>query len=148
MNEADYLRYRATHAVEELEDRLRELEGIVFVSGHRDLSEDAFIKYYGSHLYRHYKNGTEFIVGDCNGVDEMTQIWLAKQWKPKVTVYHMFEKPRVCASEEFKLSGGYTSDSERDTAMTRASTCDLAFFTSGREKSGTALNLLRRHRII
>lgn len=40
--------------------------------------------------------------------------------------------------------GGFTSDIERDKAMTEHSDYDIAFIRKGKESSGTAQNILRR----
>lgn len=62
----------------------------------------------------------------------------------KIVVYHMLEKPRYLAIDDMFTEGGYTSDVERDEAMTEASDCDIAFIRKGKEASGTAQNILRR----
>jgi len=41
--------------------------------------------------------------------------------------------------------GGFTTDDERDAAMTMASDADIAWVRPGRKKSGTAKNLARRN---
>ena len=88
-----------------------------------------------------------FVVGDCVGVDSMAQDWLRDNLKchSKVTVYHMFEKPRYLASMLFNTSGGYEDDIPRDSAMTEVSNEDIAFIRKGRWISGTAQNILRRY---
>ncbi|WQJ53862.1 MAG: hypothetical protein [Wendovervirus sonii] len=65
----------------------------------------------------------------------------------RVTVYHMFDSPRNLASDKFNLKGGYKSDEERDSAMTDASDFDIAYIRKGKEKSGTAQNIMRRHQL-
>ncbi|HUU87457.1 MAG TPA: hypothetical protein VMX17_06855, partial [Candidatus Glassbacteria bacterium] len=82
-----------------------------------------------------------FVVGDAKGTDRMAHLFLNKQ-KANVTVYHMFNYPRNNCS--FPTMGGFTTDNERDAAMTAISTNDIAWVRSGREKSGTAKNLRRR----
>lgn len=44
----------------------------------------------------------------------------------------------------FKTVGGFKSDDERDSEMTRMTDYDIAWVRPGREKSGTAKNLMRR----
>lgn len=125
---------------------------IYFISGHRDFTEKEFNTNYIPKLKEAIKDDNyKFVVGDYRGVDEMAQTWLSKNLPEKehyrVTVYHMFDKPRVYCSNKFLLSGGYKSDVERDSAMTNASNVDIAFIHSGRWNSGTAQNILRRFEV-
>jgi hypothetical protein len=114
---------------------------ICFISGHLDLTEQEFQEHYAPRIDRALAQGATFIVGDARGADAMAQAYLKRQGA-SATVYHMFENPRHNAG--FPTKGGFQSDSERDTAMTRDSTEDLAWVRPGREKSGTAKNLQRR----
>ena len=125
---------------------------IYFISGHRDFTEKEINTNYVPKLTEAIKNDNYiFVVGDYWGVDEMAQTWLSKNLPEKehyrVTVYHMFDKPRVYCSDKFLLSGGYKNDVERDSAMTNASNVDIAFIHSGRWDSGTAQNILRRFEV-
>ena len=61
-----------------------------------------------------------------------------------VTIYHLFEYPRIKASEMYKSVGGFTSDEERDAAMTKNSDFDIAFVKESKLKSGTYKNIYRR----
>lgn len=61
-----------------------------------------------------------------------------------ITVYHMFKAPRYTALRSVPTQGGFTSDIERDKAMTEHSDYDIAFIRKGKESSGTAQNILRR----
>ena len=129
-----------------------------FISGHRDLSQEEFDKYYVPAIENavHGELGYDFVVGDCDGVDFMAQKYLLSKGYC-FTVYHMFEKPRNFVLPDIPqdeldvygiaLKGGYTSDVERDSAMTRDSHVDIAFIHEGRWTSGTAQNILRRHEI-
>lgn len=119
---------------------------VVFISGHRDLTQEEFNSWYVPKLEKYKKLGYKFVVGDYQGCDYMAQIWLRDNIEPeRVTVYHMFTAPRNLASKEFALSGGYTSDVARDSEMTRVSDIDLAYIRKGRWTSGTAQNILRRY---
>lgn len=120
---------------------------IYFISGHRDLSFGDFEKYYIPKLQDCDKEAT-FVVGDCSGVDTFAQKWLKENWDhAKVIVFHMFDRPRNLATSNFNLEGGYLTDIERDSAMTKISDQDIAFIGKGRWTSGTAQNLLRRFEI-
>jgi hypothetical protein len=86
-----------------------------------------------------------FIVGDADGVDKFAQEFLDSKLlmqKKRVTVYHMSDKPRNNTGD-FQVLGGFSSsDDERDSAMLKKADKILAWIKPGREKSGTAKNLL------
>ena len=123
---------------------------IYFISGHRDISQEEFNKYYKPQLDKAIEDkNKKFVVGDYYGVDIMTQEYLvSKGLEDYITVYHMFDKPRNIASDKISTKGGYTTDDERDSAMTKDSNIDIAFIRKGKEKSGTALNILRRYTFV
>lgn len=122
---------------------------IYFISGHREISQEEFDKFYVPVLNEVIDNDkdAQFIVGDYQGVDTMAQNWL-NQMPDRVTVYHMFENPRVKKNPNFKTKGGFKTDEERDAAMTKDSDLDIAFLKPGKRNSGTAQNLCRRFEII
>jgi hypothetical protein len=126
--------------------RKRKIANIYFISGHLDITFDEFFDYYAPKL-RHIINNepdAKFVVGDAKGCDCFAQTYLSINIShDDVTVYNMFDSPRNNAWE-FKTIGGFKSDEERDAAMTKASTHDIAWVRPGREKSGTAKNLERR----
>ena len=119
-----------------------------FISGHRNLGQELFNKYYVPEIERVLEKDPwcEFVIGDYEGVDLMAQNYL-KDYPEKVTVYHMFTSPRNLASDEFRLRGGFKSDEERDAAMTSDSDQDIAYVLPGRRDSGTAQNIVRRREI-
>lgn len=120
---------------------------IYFISGHRDITKDEFKKYYEPKIQKvlKYDNDAEFVIGDYQGVDIMAQEYLClKGYEDKVTVYHMFDKPRNIANDHMKTSGGYKDDIDRDSAMTRNSDFDIAFIREGKVNSGTEQNIIRR----
>lgn len=113
-----------------------------FVSGHLNLTQQEFDDHYEPQLSKALENSEcSFVVGDANGCDSMTQRWLQTRGA-FVTVYHMLTAPRNNVG--FPTVGGFTSDYERDAAMTAASTQDIAWVRKGRKTSGTAKNLARR----
>ena len=120
---------------------------VYFISGHRDITQEEFDKYYLEIFDKVAEDASAtFVVADYQGVDFMAQQALAEMVNPdRVTVYHMFEKPRHLASDKFHLKGGYKDDIDRDSAMTRESTDDIAWIRKGKETSGTAQNILRRY---
>lgn len=122
---------------------------VYFISGHRNIDQEFFDKYYKPLLEAVLQNDPfpKFVVGDCEGVDTMAQDWLEKNvTKDIVTVYHMYDSPRHNAGP-FKTVGGFKSDIERDEAMTRNSDIDIAYIMKGRWTSGTAQNILRRYEV-
>ena len=115
---------------------------VCFISGHLDLTGNEFALYYVPVLRDALNQRDRFVVGDARGADKMAQAWLAKR-NGQVTVFHMFEDPRNNVGS-FPTQGGFTTDDERDAAMTAASDRDIAWVRPGREQSGTAKNLARR----
>jgi len=63
----------------------------------------------------------------------------------RVTVYHMLEAPRNINPKITQTVGGFESDDERDSAMTKASFEDIALVRTNKKLSGTAENILRRY---
>jgi hypothetical protein len=117
-----------------------------FVSGHLDLTEDELDQHYRPKLEAAIEEGASFVVGDARGCDSMVQAFLATRVAvERVRVFHMFVAPRFNVGA-FAAVGGFSKDSERDRAMTEASTADIAWVRPGREQSGTARNLARRKR--
>lgn len=121
---------------------------IYFISGHRDLTWEEFAKWYAPAISRTLgtDNGAMFVVAECEGADRMAQDYLLACGVPvrNITVYHMLKTPRYLADSRIPTIGGYTSDVQRDEAMTKNSDYDIAFIRKGKEKSGTAQNILRR----
>ena len=130
---------------------------IYFVSGHRDLPYEDFELYYKPIIDNVIANDEtpEFVVGDCNGVDKFAMDYIFKYYIVPLIIYHMFDTPRnipegLSESPEFEgvfFHGGFTSDEERDSAMTKVSDFDIAFVKDNRWDSGTVQNIKRRHGI-
>lgn len=117
-----------------------------FISGHRNITQEDFDRYYVPLINNALKDkDVQFVVGDCEGVDSMAQNYLKEKGILNVTVYHMFDSPRYLADEKFSSKGGFKSDVERDSAMTIVSQVDIAVIGIGRWTSGTAQNILRRY---
>jgi hypothetical protein len=118
-----------------------------FVSGHLDLTPEEFREHYVPKLVEAIQEGADFVVGDAPGADALAQAWLA-QCGALMRVFHMKERPRH-AIEHVPLVGGFQTDDERDTALTQASTHDIAWLRTGRwPHSGTARNLGRRQEMV
>jgi hypothetical protein len=114
---------------------------VAFVSGHLDLTEEEFKTHYIPGIDDLFASGYSFVTGDARGADYLAQKYLLSIGASCV-VYHMFTSPRNNAG--FETCGDFTSDEERDEHLTAASSVDVAWVRAGREKSGTAKNLLRR----
>lgn len=115
-----------------------------FISGHLDLTEEEFKEHYVPRILDVLSGpGCQVVVGDAAGADTMVQEYLHSLNMEHVVVFHMKKSPRNNAGG-FPTISGYSSDEERDTALTAASDEDIAWVRPGREKSGTAKNLIRR----
>lgn len=122
-----------------------------FISGHLDLTQEEFDEHYKNRITSAFIIGHNFVVGDARGCDSMAQQLLATiALNNIVTVYHMYDAPRnfICTPVlPFDKVGGFTSDKERDEAMTEDSDYDIAWVREGRKNSGTAQNLKRRAKL-
>jgi len=120
---------------------------IYFISGHGDITDKEFEDHYVPEILKVLKDmHSSFVVGDFRGADTRAQSYLkfsgTRRPGQGVTVYHMFKEPRNNLG--FAPVGGFQSDEERDSAMTRNSDKDIAWVRPGKEKSCTAKNLKRR----
>jgi hypothetical protein len=119
---------------------------VIFVSGHRDITVQEFKEHYIPELNKAIKHPySNFVIGDYYGVDTMAQQYLKNNISDacnRVKVYHMFESPRN--NEGFETVGGFTSDVERDSAMTDVSDLDIAWVRENKNGSGTDQNIQRR----
>jgi len=115
-----------------------------FISGHLDLTQEEFNDHYKPLIQKAIDLKHNIIVGDAKGADKMSQEFLKDMNYSIVILFHMFEKPRNLIGL-FATVGGFESDEERDSEMTKYSTYDIAWVRPGREKSGTAKNLKRRN---
>lgn len=118
-----------------------------FISGHGDVTWQEFEEHYVPRIAEAVNKGHSIIVGDFRGLDTDAMKYLQyvdeQYMTVDLTVYHMFTEPRNtvdCA----KHKGGFTSDHDRDSAMTRDSDYDIAWVRPGKENSGTANNIRRR----
>ena len=118
---------------------------VAYISGHLDVTLDEFRAHYCQPILDAIRAGHQFVVGDARGADDWANkfLWTFCNDLADITVYHMLDAPRYNAGE-LQTMGGFTSDDERDTAMTAASDYDIAWVRKGREKSGTATNIARR----
>lgn len=120
-----------------------------FISGHRDITDLEFEKYYQTAINNVVDNypDVKFVIGDYQGADIMAQNYLVDVLQfdtNRITVYHMFDKPRNINPKITNTVGGFKTDEERDAAMTENSFDDIAFVRDYTKLSGTAQNILRR----
>ena len=127
---------------------------IYFISGPLDLTQEEFNMHYLPSIDKAIEEGASFVIGDANGCDFLAQLYLSNK-DTKFTVYHMFDKPRHCLSEDKK--GGFESDEERDSQMTKNSQADILYIRTPEDMkkrlgkkykpnyiNGTMKNKLRR----
>jgi hypothetical protein len=117
-----------------------------FISGHGDITDIEFEEIYLPMINCALEDiEHEFIIGDFKGVDQKSIEYLNGKTS-NVIVYHIGETPKVNFFE-FKTKGGFTSDDERDSAMSNDSDLDILWIREGKERSATAKNLKRREEI-
>ena len=58
----------------------------VFISGHTDVGIKEFTRYYLPLLQHAVKKGWNFVVGDADGVDALSQIFLKKAIPEEITL--------------------------------------------------------------
>lgn len=124
------------------------------ISGHLDLTQEEFDEYYAPVLLMAIRNGDSFLVGDARGADVMAQAYIFKRltifdYRLRLTVYHMFEKPRNHLGH-CPTKGRYTKDHGKDAAMTADSDYDILYIRPNKHSSvsgrvsGTEANMIRR----
>lgn len=136
--------------MDKAEEETNDVQNTYFISGHRDITEAEFEVNYEPmiNLALHENPDAKFVVGDYYGADIMAQNYLMDVVcldPSRITVYHMLESPRNINPSITKTKGGFKDDDERDSAMTAASSKDIAFVRDIKKNSGTAQNILRRH---
>lgn len=147
---ADMLALR--EELERKEETQSPVEQTYFISGHRDITEREFELNYQPILnVLSEDENVYFVVGDYHGADIMAQNYLIDILKinpNRITVYHMLDAPQNLNPKITQLVGGFKTDEERDSAMTKASFKDIAFVRDITKNSGTAQNILRRHILV
>lgn len=142
---------------------------IYFVSGHVNLTKEEFEEHYIPVLDEIIKEDSTFVMGDADGADVMTQLYLNSKGvsKDRVTVYYRKPRNNQTISQTpqnpcgFPTRGPFNSHPEKDAEMTRVSDKDIAWVRDAcmNKKmienegkiydpsfiSGTEANILRRH---
>jgi hypothetical protein len=127
--------------------RFRGLSGVYFISGHGDLTPEEFDLHYRPAIDRALSENAGFIMGDFRGADSLAQEYIfSKGYAARALVCHMFETPRN--NHGLSTLGGFQSDEERDSYMTKCSSYDIVWIRPGRENSGTARNIERRNKMV
>jgi hypothetical protein len=124
----------------------------VFISGSKSIS--ALSDEVKSLLDEHIALGTEFLIGDCYGVDAAVQMYLDSKGYSNVIVYCSGETPRnifvtgakVCSyAEAAKGLTGSAFQYVKDIQM--AQDCDTALMIWDGKSKGTAENIRRMKEI-
>lgn len=122
---------------------------IYFVSGHRDLTEEEFNKYYIPKIKDAIWNdkNARFVVADCEGCDTMFINYMLDNYPEANVTIFILDLSKYKGLFPFTL---YVCKSilERDIRMTEESNKDIAFIRKGKENSYTALNILRRNTML
>lgn len=101
-----------------------------FISGHTDLSEEEFIQHYIPQLDSAIENKCQFVVGNARGADQLALNYLReKKVDPSVITLYCHPTPEKNKFIHFgiRIVDGFPSYNQRDIAMTRASTYDIAW---------------------
>ena len=120
-----------------------------FVSGHRDLTQEEFNKYYIPLIQKVINEDTqaEFIVGDWEGCDSMFVEYIKDY--PNIIVNVCYKSNNVNYEPRVPRRQGVAiflpTYDECDEYMTYDSDFDIAWIRPGREDSHTAKNIKRRY---
>ena len=126
---------------------------IYFISGHRDLTQEEFDKYYIPKISKILDSDydAEFVIGDLEGCDKMAlEFLLAQPIYDFITIYYV-DNIRIKAFGEIPTNFENVYIIQRNTydecdeAMTECSDFDIAWVRPGKEDSHTAMNIKRRY---
>lgn len=115
------------------------------ISGHLDVSKEEFEKHYREKIDQGIARGDAFVVGDSRGGDSLGQQYLAKKGVKNVVIYHLHQRP-FSNFGNWQTRGQFTNHTQKDAAMTRDSTYDIAWVRDPERSSGTRRNLERRQK--
>jgi predicted house-cleaning noncanonical NTP pyrophosphatase (MazG superfamily) len=125
-----------------------------FISGHIDITEEQFNKYYRDKIIEAASNpNNKFVIGSAPGVDYMTQQLLVKLLEnepgglDRISVYHRGKIPETLADCRLKTIGGFASHDQKDSAMTMISDIDIAYVRSEQESKKLYGNIYQADRI-
>ena len=126
---------------------------IYFISGHRDLTQEEFDKYYVPKITRVMDEDpfADFVIGDWEGCDKMAlEYILSQESYGYISIYCVGQcriKPFGYDATNFERTfiNFYTSYDDCDATMTQDSDFDIAWIRPGREDSHTAMNIKRRY---
>jgi hypothetical protein len=124
-----------------------------FVSGHTDLTKEEFLQHYVPQLDSAIIQKCHFVLGNARGADQLALNYLLdRNVDPSTIVLYCYpsltseEKARVLGSQAgIKIIEGFPSYNQRDSAMTRASTHDIAWvrtetFEESKQRYGEKFN--------
>lgn len=138
----------------------------VFISGHRDITNEEFDKYYIKQIqgyvnwlktdHSNFFNDKSliFYVGDCDGCDCIAINYIINEILPLdnniklviCTCDFNFDGKQTYNFNNSNISiiGGFKSHEERDSYMTKSTDADLLWIRQGKWDSGTAQNYVKR----
>ena len=117
---------------------------IYFISGHSDLTQKEFIKYYVPKIKdaMKYCPDCHFVLGDAKGCDTLANEFL-RVLGANAIIYHRYKYPKNNPGN-FPTVGGFQSKSNCNKMMTSVSSHDILWIRKGKEKSSVAKNRKRR----
>ena len=117
---------------------------VYFISGHLDITEEDFSVHYKEKIDQALKDNKDvkFVIGDAKGADSFAQKYLIGK-RCDVTIYHMYDSPLNNLGGYFTV-GGFQSHEEKDSAMTYASSDDIAWFRTVEEQKKLYGNKYRK----
>ena len=124
-----------------------------FISGHRDLTQEEFDKYYIPKISKILDSDydAEFVIGDWEGCDKMAlEFLLAQPIYNFITIYYVGHTHIKAFGEiPTNFENVYTIQcntyDECDAKMTQDSDFDIAWVRPGKEDSHTTMNIKRRY---
>ena len=126
---------------------------IYFISGHRDLTQEEFDKYYAPKINRVMEEDprADFVIGDWEGCDKMALEFILSQKSYGYISIYCVDQCRVkpfgdnITNFERTFISFCTNYDDCDACMTLDSDFDITWIRPGKENSHTAMNIKRRY---
>lgn len=137
----------------------------VFISGHRNISEEEFETHYKSKIdhFIHWINHSDsylnspkkltFYIGDCDGCDKMAINYIISKLSRNIKlVICSLKEPfegqidySLCSNDNITVIKEFDTHEDRDTYMTVNTNYDILWIRQNEWGSGTAQNFVRRN---